>query len=216
MATTDRVEEFLQGLRLELEKAAPSIGGVVSPGSVEFPEVGAALQVQFPGVKGTYGTVPVWITFSIASDCSQLLAGQPINKPTVTMVDYLRPWLQVYAYQRCPFVLWVTPERTDIMTKITRALRLESSGLRSGWPELDDRYLLDCRSGRESAEGFLRTPAARDALQVLGELHLLSFGQTHIKLVTSVEKPGDCESETVLKHVRALSRLADLLRSVDR
>ena len=140
-----------------LDKLAPTIDGSVSHGSYEFPPGGSlSLKAEFPGLKGTYGARAIWITFSITSDASQVRAGQSFGEPTIAAVDYLNPYLQVHVYQSCPFTLRLTPERTDVMTKITRLLRLESKGLQTGGSYFDGRYFLDCRSGRERAESFLR------------------------------------------------------------
>ena len=213
MDIIDRIEQFLQGLQLELEKLAPSIEGTVSPGSAELPALGYDLKVQFPVLEGTHDTHPVSISFSIVTDFSQLLAGKPVNKPTITTMDYLHPWLQIYVYQRYPFVLRITPEETDIMTKITGALGVTSRGLRTGWPAFDDHYFLDCRSGKADAEAFLRMPGIREKLEALYSLHLLCFENAYIKLVVSVEEAEDYESERVLDYICVLSELADTLGS---
>ena len=185
-----QIQQVIQGLQNELNRAAPDIDGTVSRGTVE-PLAGycANLQVRFPELKGIHNTWPVWISFSINLDFSQLLAGQPTSKSTPMLQDYLHPWLQIYLYRTCPFVLFITPERTDFMTRITRAIGLESRGLQLGMLDFDTRYLLDCRANPEKAEAFLRTRNIPRKIQSLDALHLLRFESTYIKLVTSLDPP---------------------------
>ena len=208
-----RIEQFIQDLHRELEELAPTIQGAASLGSVKQSSgVGADILVQYPELKGTYEEQQLSITFSIASDFSQLMAGQPINKPTVTAFDYLSPWMQIFVYQGCPFVLRITPERKDLMTKITRAMGLESRGLQLGWPEFDDRFYLDCRGHREKAEDFLKTRGIKGRIEMLAPFHLLRFEETYIKLVTSIEEPSDYHAEKMLGYIRNLSEVAEVIR----
>ena len=217
MGIMDRIEQFIQDLHRELEELAPTIQGAASLGSVKQSSgVGADILVQYPELKGTYEERQISITFSIASDFSQLMAGQPINKPTVTALDYLSPWMQIFVYQGCPFILRITPERKDLMTKFTRALGLESKGLRSGWPEFDDRFYLDCRGNREKAEDLLKTRGIRGQIERLAPFYLLRFEETYIKLVISIQEPADYQSQKVLGYIRDLSELAEVIRCAAR
>jgi len=211
------IEQFFEHLSFELEKLAPIIEGSVSQGSYQFlPGGWLSLRAEFPGLKGTYCELPVWITFSITSDASQVRAGQPFGKPTINVVDYMNPYLQVHAYQSCPFTLRLTPERTDVMTKFTRLLRLESKGLQTGCPQFDDRYFLDCRSGREEADGFLRRSEVRDAIEGIGKFKLLRFEKTYIKVVTCVEEPRDYQSPRILGYLHTLSELTETLAPAEK
>jgi hypothetical protein len=173
------------------------------------------LRASFPGLKGTYDLFQVWITFSITSDASQVRAGQSFGKPTITTVDYLNPYLQVYLYMPCPFSLRITAERKDAMTKITRFLRLDSKGLMTGLPQFDDRYFLDCLSGsNRQAEALFRRSAVRERLEMLGKFQLIRFEETYIKLVTSGDDPGDYSAEGIGTRLRNLSALGNEVRSL--
>jgi hypothetical protein len=200
---------------MELEKITKTVEGTVSTESVKLsPGIRSTFQVQYPGLKGTFKDFQCLVNFSIISDFSQRVAGQPINKPTPTHLDYLYPWLQVYVYNQCPFILWITPKRKDVMTKITRAIGLISKGLKSGVSEFDNRYFLDCRSGKTIAESFIKKQKTMDKIEALGKIEILRFEETYIKLVTSIEKKEDYKAEKVIQYIRVLSDLAETLHSM--
>ena len=157
MDMIERLESFVQRLQQELEAVAPSVDGAVSPGSVELRQgadlADSAVQVRYPSLKGTHAEANVFLTFSIVSDVQQLSAGEPVNRPSITEVDYVCPWLQVYVYHSkpCPFVLWISAERKDWFTRITRAIGWEPGEIEVGVSGFDDRYFLNClNSGRNN------------------------------------------------------------------
>ncbi len=215
MAAIRHVEDVMSHLQSLLGKVGPYVDGTVMEGSMTYPEKTAEVPtVSYPTLKGTCDEVPVLITFSITTDSQQAIAGRATNKPTMTIDDYLAPWIQIYAYCPSPFKLWITPEKKmsgGLFTKLSKAIGLSPSEIELGFKDLDDRYFFECRSNRSAAAAYLGNSGVQEVLRAFIDCYLIRFDDSFVKLVRTEKRASDYQVMSIVDWTRQLVKLASLL-----
>ena len=215
MVAIRRLDKVLSSLDSLLGKVAPYVDGTVTEGTEKYPEKTAEVPtVTYPTLTGTCDEVPVLITFSITTDSQQAIAGRATNKPTMTMDDYLAPWIQIYAYRPSPFSLWISPEKKmsgGLFSRLSKAIGLSPTEIELGFKDLDDRYFFECRSNRSAAAAYLGKSGVQEALRAFIDCYLIRFDDSFVKLVKTEKRASDYQVMSIVDWTRQLVKLASLL-----